>query len=214
MRKIFSVFLALGIVSSSHAFSNSPLDAVVDMMVGTLNVTNSPMMTNGELTGCTLTYDVIYKDFTYRKGRPIKVIGSFGFLSANDTIGSTLKVVVNEMSSSEDGRLILSPSAPQKAYLIGRNYEHNHTDLVLANPSDLDGGLFSIFRTDKSFDIIINGIEDGKIVIAFNQNNGGTDIQMPVDLTVLSTDMTGKRTFGNDAIHEFMKCMQILYKTK
>jgi len=150
MGKLFSLCgaamcLAASPVSPVLAQSLSPFDAVINTMVGTTEVDARPVMTNGKLTGCTLTFDAVARDDIYRKGKPIKVSGSFGILTANDKAAVTLKVVVNEMSQGQNYSIVFTPFAPKRAYLVGSDYSHNYGALVNSAPSDADGGLFFYF---------------------------------------------------------------------
>ena len=63
------------------------VEALLLAMQGTLTVSSQPHLTDGKLTGCTLVYDALYQDWTYRGGRFLKVAGNIGFMSANSNMG-------------------------------------------------------------------------------------------------------------------------------
>ncbi|WP_343314054.1 hypothetical protein AAIB41_02600 [Brucella sp. BE17] len=211
MGKLFSLCSAILCLSASSVHAQSPFDSVINSMVGTTEVDARPVMTNGNLTGCTLTFDAVARDDIYRKGRPIKVSGSFGILTASEKAAVTLNVVVNEMSQGQNYNIEFTPYAPKRAYLVGSDYSHNYGALVNAAPSDADGGLFSIFNLEPSMKIMTAAISDQKIIIAFNQGDGGTDIQLPVDLTVISTDFTnGNRNHSIKPIQDYATCIAAL----
>jgi hypothetical protein len=54
--------------------------------------------------------------------------------------------------------------------------------------------------------MILKGIAAGKLTFAFNQNGGSTDIQLPIELNVASTDAKGVRVRNDNATSNFIDC--------
>ncbi|MEK1886880.1 MAG: hypothetical protein AAAB35_04710 [Phyllobacterium sp.] len=107
--------LASGSTSIAHS---DTMEEVLTRMTGTLEVHMEPYMKSGQLKGCDLLYTAIAQDWTYRQGGFIKVTGNVGFIKANGSIGSTLKVVVFDIETSKPNVQFI-PSPPSRAYLIG-----------------------------------------------------------------------------------------------
>ncbi|MBY3595995.1 hypothetical protein [Rhizobium bangladeshense] len=173
---------------------------------GTLDVANTPVMTNGKLTGCQLTFDAVIRDYTYRQGAFIAVSGGVGLMFTQQTIGTTVKIVVTALDPS--GRPI--PSPPSRAYLIGANYATTLDSLVAASASDQPSGLFSIFKAEPTISIVLDALKTKRLVFAFNQNNSGTDIQLPVELDIVNTAADGAQTRSDNMIKGYAKCVLTL----
>lgn len=205
---LLSVLLLMGSVAA--ASPRNEIDIVIDRLVGTLRVYTQPYMVDGQISGCQYIFEAITRDWSYRQGQPLKVTGSIAIMALGGGFGTTLKVVVNEVRSSEDFRLTLVPSPPTRAYLIDREMNTNINSLINSNKSDTPGGLFSIFSVSPTMQMILESMETKKFTVAFNQNNGSSDLQMPIDVTVVQTDDNGRRMNSDKAIADFAVCTQRL----
>lgn len=188
----------------------SEIDLIIDKLVGTLSVYTQPYMLDGQITGCQYIFEAIARDWTYRKGQPLKVTGSIAIMGMGNNIGTTLKVVVNEIRSTDNFRLSFIPSPPSRAYLIDQSMRTNLHSLIKADKSDTPGGLFSVFSPSPTMEMILEIMESKAITIAFNQNSGGSDLQLPIDFTVAQTDNDGNRKNSDKAISDFAICTQRL----
>lgn len=175
---------------------------------GTLDVASMPVMSNGKLTGCQLTFNAIIRDYTYRQGAFLGVSGGVGLMNTQQKLGATVKIVTTSLDQS--GKL--APSPPSRAYLIGANYATNLDSLVIAAASDQPGGLFSIYQVEPTIGILLDALKSKKLVFAFNQNGGGTDIQLPIELDIASTDTNGVQVRSDKTTQDFAACVLTLMK--
>ena len=201
----------LGISQTNAQTAQQKLDAAMDRLLGTLNVRSEPYLSDGKLWGCQLIFDALHRDWTYRNGAIVKVSGSIGLMapSASHGVGTTLKVVV---LVAHPKTYELRPEAPTRAYLLGADYQTSLSGLVSSAPSDTPGGLFSVFQAEPAIDIIMQGVEVGRLTVAFNKAGGSSDIQIPLELDVYAVDDDGKRKRSNAATDDFLKCSLALLK--
>ncbi|MBY3186671.1 hypothetical protein HFO24_34335 [Rhizobium laguerreae] len=198
---------ARSLALAALTFSGTAVAQNLDPNGGTLDVANTPVMTNGKLTGCQLTFDAVIRDYTYRQGAFIAVSGGVGLMNTQQTIGTTVKIVVTTLDPS--GRPV--PSPPSRAYLIGANYATTLDSLVAASASDQPGGLFSVFQAEPTMGIVLDGLKTKRLVFAFNQNNSGTDIQLPIELDVVNTAANGAQVRSDNMIEGYATCVQTLF---
>lgn len=178
-------------------------------MVGTLDVTVQPVMSEGKLSGCTFVFNALYRDYIYRQGGFLRVTGNIGLMSLKGSLGSTLKVVVHELNL-ERPDLGLIPSPPNRAYLQGADFETNLSSVVDSYSSDTPGALFSVFQFSPTFEMVMDGLQRNQIVIMFNSMGGSTDIRLPIELDVVDFKDDGSRIRSNKAKEEFLACGQAL----
>lgn len=202
----------LGCTLLADAAWAGPVDDLLASTVGTIQVTAEPYMAGGKLIGCQYVFKTLTQDWVYSKGQYLKVDGSISIVSSNGNLGATLKVVVNEISLAPDGSLVFKPSAPSRAYLLGDDYETNLGALVAASGSDTPGALFSIFDIEKTLPILSSASQTEHITVAFNRNNGPSDVLLPIELDVRDVDTNGKRTRSQENGLNFAKCTLALLK--
>ncbi|MGO7537939.1 hypothetical protein ACC680_05045 [Rhizobium ruizarguesonis] len=142
-----------------------------------------------------------------RQGAFIAVSGGVGLMNTQQTIGTTVKIVVTALDPS--GRPV--PSPPSRTYLIGANYATTLDSLVAASASDQPGGLFSVFQAEPTMSIVLDGLKTKRLVFAFNQNNSGTDIQLPIELDVVNTAANGAQVRSDNMIEGYATCVQTLF---
>jgi hypothetical protein len=186
---------------------------VINKLQGTLSVHSQPYLREGKLIGCQYVFEAITRDWMYRKGRPLKVTGSVGIMAMDRSIGTTLKVVVNEIRASDDFQLTLIPSPPSRAYLIDGAMKTNVSTLINSQKSDTPGSLFSVYSPTPTMGMISEAMETKIMTIAFNQNDGSSDLQLPINLSTEQTDDDGKRTFSEKPTSDFAVCTERLLET-
>jgi hypothetical protein len=187
----------------------SPLmDLALSRMAGTLNVASVPVWTSGNLTGCSLSFDALHQDWKYRAGAFIKVSGSVGFLESHGQIGADLKVVVLEIDPTQPS-LGKVPSPPSRIFLIGSDLKTNLETHVQSFPSD-PGALFSVFQLSPTFEMVMAGIDENRLTIAFNSFDGDSDIQLPIELDVVRFAPDGTRERSGEAKRDFLGCLDAL----
>ncbi|THK38628.1 hypothetical protein EHS39_08960 [Ensifer sp. MPMI2T] len=203
------IFIA-GIAYASSVFAqNSDLGAALARLEGTLNVQAQPHMNEGKIIGCQYVFDALMRDWSYRQGGYIKVSGSVAIMGLGGKIGTTVKVVVNEI---DPATMTTTPSAPSRVYLIGSDFRTNVDTLVSSTESDVPGGRFSVYQMSPTTEMILEAMQNNRLTVAFNRRDGKTDLQLPVELDVLSTDDNGKRTRSERNGSAFAQCMSVVLK--
>lgn len=196
-------------ITGSNAQNSDRARQSLSAMVGTMSVDAETEMSNGSLTGCHFVFTAVAQDSIYRQGAYIGVSGNVGVRRANNNFGIDLKVVVFDIDSSKSS-FVLKPSAPSRAYLVGQDFQTNLSSLISTVPSDTPGALVSLFQFHPSFGIIMNGIERGKITIAFNRDEGDTEIHLPLELDVKSISESGQRQRSDEAVRSFGRCIKTM----
>jgi hypothetical protein len=202
------ILLLQGVVPAfSQVNANEQIEAMMSKIAGTQRVFAQPTMLGGKLSGCSLIFEAMTRDFTYRQGQFIKVDGSIGIMVIGGAPGAILKVVVNEINPPS---LTFKPSPPSRAYLLGPRFDTNLDSLISADESDTPGSLFSVFQASPTLEITLAALQSKKITIAFNKKGGPTDIQLPLELDVAQTDEAGKRIRSDEAVNDFTQCVLTL----
>lgn len=176
----------------------------------TLSVFTQPIMASGKLAGCSLVFEGLAHDYAYRNGKLIKFDGSVNIMGTGDKTAVTLKIVVNELHSTENSMVVYRPSPPSRVYLVGADLTNNNSSILSVAPTDVEGGIFAVFNLSPAISLIIDGLHEKKLTIAFNQMGGGMDIVVPINLTVAKTAKDGKSVFSDQIVSDFLICSQSL----
>ena len=206
---------SLAVVAICATSSGLPLalaasiDEAFNPLVGTLSTKAEPTFRRGDLVGCTLAYAALAKDFVYKQGAFIAISGSFGLMAANGNVGLTLKVVVEDI---DPDTAQLKRSAPTTAHLVSGNGT-SKDELMSAASSDTDGGFSAIFKAEQTLEMLLQGISDEKITVAFARTVGGTDMKVSIETDVVETASDGKRTRSPEPAISFLECSNSLMQT-
>jgi hypothetical protein len=138
----------------------------------------------------------------------MKVFGSFGIIEAKGTIAIALKIVVHDIDLKTAA---FRPAPPANSYFVFGT-ETSKASLVGQYASDTPGAQFSIFKPLPTYEKISDALDKGKITVAFNRKNGGMDIMIPIDLTIVDTNEAGKKTHSQQMITDFYSCTGELVK--
>ncbi len=209
MKRLIALAISLLIPTVSQAETTGSSG---DTIVGTISVSAEPSMVKGDLAGCEFVFNAIARDWIYRNGDPIKATGSIGIISISGEINAVVKVAVYEMQISDALKVEFVPSASDRVYLMNRQLETNQKSLVTSFSSDI-GGFVSIFEISPTFGMLMEAMKAGEITLAFNKADGAMDIKVPINLRVVDTDHTGKRTESDETIRDFALCTQRLLDT-
>ena len=172
-------------------------------MLGTTSVEARPDFVDGRLRGCLLLFSALAQDHVYKQGNYISISGSFGLVGGKGKpLAVSLKVVLHDLNPVT---MALTPSPPATAYFVS-GYTTTKDEVVLSEKSDTPGALFAIFKAEQTFKVLAEGLARDKVIIAFTRNLGGTDIQVPIDTSVVATSAKGQRTRSPNATMEFSKC--------
>jgi hypothetical protein len=177
--------------------------------LGTTSIDVYPQFADGKLFACVAEFNSLVRDNVYRVGTFMKVFGSFGLMSAKNSVAVTLKVIVHDIDSKT---FEFTPSAPANAYFVFGN-ETSKPSLVAKYPSDIPGALFSVFRIDTTFEKLAGALDAGQVILAFNKRDGSADIRVQLDMTVKDTDESGSKTRSPQMVLDFYKCSGDLLKT-
>jgi hypothetical protein len=152
-------------------------------------------------------FSALAQDHIYKQGGYIAIGGSFGLVGGKGKpLAVSLKVVLHDLNPVT---MTLTPSPPASAYFVS-GYITTKDEVVLSEKSDTPGALFSIFKAEQTFKVLVEGLARDKVTIAFARNLGGTDIQVPIDTSVVATSANGQRTRSSKATMEFSNCAEQL----
>jgi hypothetical protein len=165
-----------------------------------------PQFANGKLNSCVVEFSALAQDWAYKQGAYIRVGGSFGLMNAQGKSAVVLKVILHDFDPK---RNTYTPSPPASAYFISGTSTTKNS-IVGSYPSDIPGAIFVVSQLSPGFEIIAEGLAADRLTIAFARTKGGTDIQLPIDTTVLDTADNGERTRSPKASLEFYDCAKSL----
>jgi len=185
---LIAILLAASTAAEAQSM-NQKLEALMASRVGTTAVSAEPQFANGQLSACTIEFNSLVRDHKYRQGGFSKVFGSFGVHVTSGVAAVVPKVVVHDIDARS---MAFVPQAPANAYFV-TGYGTSRDQLIAKHASDTPGGLFSIFRTEV-FPSMMEAISQGKITLAFNRTNDGSDVPVSLNLRVLDTDEQGRKT--------------------
>jgi hypothetical protein len=171
----------------------------LDTMLGTLHATAQPIFRDGRLTGCTVVYGALARDFTHKQGGYIAVNGNFGLMSGKGQVAVNLKVVMNDTDPRTNS---FTPSPPASAYFVSGS-KTTKSAVVSHIPSDTPGAIFVVLKPEE---VQMEGLQRSKVTIAFARQRGGMDILLPIDTSVVETKPSGQRIHSPQAATDFLQC--------
>lgn len=215
MRRSRDVVAAAGLFAAlalpANAVAQSPeilqLSAALERLEGTLRVQMEPHVSEGVVVGCQFVFDAVMRDWSYSQGGFLKVSGSVALVGAGGNIGATAKAVVNAL---DERAMEFRPSAPGRVYLISKDLRTSLPSLVDTYESDVPGGRFSVYQMSPTAEMILEAMDTNRLTVAFNLNGGKTDLKLPVELDVVSTDDNGNRSRSDDSKNAFSRCIRIV----
>jgi hypothetical protein len=175
-------------------------------LLGTTAVEAKRDFKDGQLIACTVEFNALAQDRVYRQGAYISVGGYFGLMSNQGVPSAVLRVTVHDLDSRT---MKFTPSPPASAYFVS-GYSTTKNAIVNSSPSDMPGAIFVIFHLHPTLKIIVDGLVANKVTIAFARTKGGTDIQVPIDTSVVDTAANGQRTRSPKASFDFFECSKLL----
>lgn len=209
VRPIFCVMSAMLAATVAQAQDVSAINRrMLDSWLGTVTANFRPMFSGASLSGCTIEFATVVRDWAYRQGDYVKVDGAFGFMSMEGIVAPVLKVVVNDIDHAVVG-LALSPSPPTSAFIV-QDYTSNASELLDAYQSDTPGALFSVFNGEGTVSMFFEALISGQLVMHFSRTSSGMSVPVPIDLTVEDTGPDGQRRHSNRAIDAMLGCLDPL----
>ena len=179
----------------------------------TLWVKGYPITREGNLVGCALEFNVAAQDYIYRQGRLSSLVGSITFNKADDPTKVPFYVGYKLIVRDLDGDNAV-PNPPTSIHLVGSDGTIWKGDPKRSFPSDTQGGLNQLLLPEDAMVRVFKGILETKsVVLAFNRRPGGTDVRVPLDLTVESSDLETKSVKRSDeAVAVWTDCTGKLFK--
>jgi hypothetical protein len=189
-------------ISPSRA-SDAFIDQALVKAVGTTSTKAEPTFNAGVLTGCTVIFNTLIRDFTYRGGGFVRVDGSFAVMVAKNNIGVLLKLVLNDF---DPGTYAVKPGKPVSALFV-RGTTTSAPFLLSAIETETPGSVFAVFDGAKTFPILVNSVADRIVTVSFARTRGSTDVLVPIDLSVEDTDKDGNRIRSDKTGTVFNSCV-------
>jgi hypothetical protein len=192
------------------AQTNAHIEQLLSGKLGTISTIAEPVFSDGTLTGCSVVFNVLIKDFTYKAGGYVKVDGSFNLMAANNNLGIMLKVVLHDL---EQKSLALTASSPVSAFFVSGN-STSRPYLIAQQPvSDTPGAVVVLFNAE-TLPMLVQAVAAETVTIAFAREKGGIDLRVPIDLGVEDTDDNGKKLRSHKAANEFNSCAATMLKSE
>lgn len=185
----------------------------VSDIYGTFEVNFNRTTVQGTTQACHLTYKAVIQNGSYEPGAVYAVVGNLGvgIGETRKTMVSTLKVVVNKIDLKNPEKSI--PKKPYFAYLKAPNGANDAKSFIKSMDSDTPGGIFSVFNIDDKFSEVYGQmLQADKVSVVFNLAKNSMDIEVPLDLTVVSVNEKGKRVHSKKAVDEFHACARPLFQ--
>jgi hypothetical protein len=185
------------------------IEQVLASRLGTISSSAEPIFKGGRLTGCSVNFETLVKDFTYKAGDYSRVGGSFNFVTSKNKLGILLKVVVNDFDPPTYKPV---PNPPVSAFFVFGNA----TSLpYLTNGSlgtDTPGAIVAVYDAVKTFPMLLKSVSAGTITVGSARTIGGMDMQVPIDLSIEDTDDNGTKKRSNKSANGFVECTSDLLK--
>lgn len=183
-------------------------------VTGTYQVGFSQTSVQGTLVACDLSYKAVTKSSKYEQDATYGVAGNIG-VGVNGTrkeLFGILKITVSKLDlKSAKGSAV--KKKPYFAYLQAPNGINDAKSFNKSGDTDPPAGLFSIFDFGGSYvDVFTQLVETKKVSVVFNLTKNGSDIVVPLDLTVKTMDSNGKRIYSSEAVESYVACSRSLMK--
>jgi hypothetical protein len=200
--RLFAAFVLLGLSLSSLA-----KDTNLDALTGTLEVEFQPSQSAGIKHGCTLVYRTIGRDYAYKQGSLVMLVGNIGIRTNDDRSNLFLTLKIGIYDNLQQG--LIKPVAPFFAYIQTPSGTTAKGKFVQFD-SDTPGYRNFAYRLDAETMKVYADIAEGTPVkIGFNRKKDGLDVLVPLDLAVANTNVseTGvKRNESNQMLLDFFSC--------
>lgn len=201
IRNSLAVCLIYGFSALSQA--TDPIAELAQKLEGTIYVIPHRESADGVLTGCGLEFAALKRDFSTKRGAPVKIVGSF-YLRPNSNTGLAymLKLGVFDGISYENG------FAPNNAFISAPNGQAP----VKAIRAQAENPGFALFigLLDKEVTAAYAAIlEKSQLVVGFNRKPGQQDVTFALDLTVVDTQMENDeviRKRSGEPVANFVAC--------
>lgn len=198
------------IATSAQAQSAAELEQLSAQMEGTIFTIPHTESADGMLKGCGLEFAALKRDFSTKKGGPVKLSGSVYFRLLGDSgLGYMLKLGLFDGFGPDPVQ-----SAPANAFLKA---PHGKTPkrAVRSNAESAGYALFFGSVDSDVFAAYESILIKKQVVVGFNRKAGQQDVVTTVDLSVVDTqvvDGRAVRTRSDQPVREFQACIVELVK--
>lgn len=198
--------LGLLVAPACGQSAEAAIRSSLNQLSGTISSYHDPLISAGQITGCTFVFEHLASDSKYMGGDFIRSSGSVGLMSGG---GDAIALVVKVLAKRVRPDPALSPETFPlgRAYLLGAQNNSNFPALIEAQEAEQAGGVFAIYHLDQSAPLLFEIMETGKITVAVAPPGGGMDILLPIDFTVTATNDDGSRQTSEAALLEFGSCL-------
>ncbi|WP_150291155.1 hypothetical protein [Sphingobium estronivorans] len=167
-----------------------------------------PVSSGGRNIACGLEFEAGVSDRVYRQGELSAIAGSLYFYGykgdqVQPFIG--LKLVVRDRDAAGTS---LTPNAPAQISIFGKDGKSLASGYYGGGDGETPGSKLASFAFDQNFQSVMASIsEDDRLEVAFNRKQGGTDVRIPIDLSVSEDGQPGHK--GETAVR-FLQCLRDL----
>jgi len=179
-RMIKAIVTCLVIVTCAAPVLADEASDAFDMIAGTAATEATPIMNDGIVSGCQVTFQAYVKDDLYRNGSYLNIIGGAGLMingQPKQLVGF-VKIIAQTVDETADGGSEPVSDTPDRVYLIGKGYTTNLAKAYAGNMSDQPSTRFTLFPVDPTAQMIADGLVAGRLTFAFNQLHGSSDLQV------------------------------------
>ena len=189
-------------INNGLGISNSNISSFAGNVVYEANKSKQ-----GSVDSCGFEFVAFINDWSYYQGQKFRLNGSFGVgRGANNSSLGTLKVITQKVDNM--GNALGNPEKPFFAYLKNDNGVNNSKSFIKSFDTELPGGILVAFNFDSlTQELLLGAITDNKIAIAFNRRKNGQDIEVPLDLTVVSLDKNLNKVISPRVVDSFRSCI-------
>jgi len=192
--------LLLSVCSSGTRAQQDDFIRDLDRSVGTRSIKYAPQYDDGKLVSCYLTFISLVRDGKDPPFGYSMVGGLLGVTTARGVHVVALKVIVVDYDLSTRKQL---QNAPESSYFVFG--ETTSKDSLLFK-FPIEGGVFSGFKTIPTVPLMVQGLNNQRLTIAFTRREDGREVLVPLDLTVAETDKSGNKTHSARMIADLAAC--------
>jgi hypothetical protein len=211
--RVSMMFLAalLGLFNSIGQASS--IDAL-DSILGTTSVSFSEQRRQGSFIGCSMEYKAIIRDHVYAKGAPYTIVGSLSVSLNKDNLPVLGLKIGTHRIDVRGNDLEFIPQRPFFSYLASPQGQNNAREVLGTYDSDTEGSKFFVFDfSEHTLALLLSLKTTKQLKIYFNRHEGGTDVEVPIDLRVIDTKSNGSRTLDSKEVDAFHACTRRAIKS-
>lgn len=191
------VFASIG----GHAFAQTG---------GTIETKSYPTSQDGTRVGCSIGFMAAVEDYAYRRGKPVVINGSMGFMFwPGKSPAVTLKLALTDANS--DGSYTGKDTPPPSSIsLVGADGESNASSQIMSEIGENNNARIALYSLEGFPEIFDQIATKKELVVLFNREKGGVDVRTVVDLTVERLSADGAPVLSEQTVYGFVDCAEKL----